>query len=193
MRLLSLGASLVFASATVGAQSFEAGFHGGVSRISGKDIGTQTVGGTDRITLKDGWRFGVRMTINNWAFFGHEIGYGYNRTGFVVQGASTGTAIHQGFYNFLAYGTPEGSRVRPFAAGGVHFSNFIYPGLSVQQGGGSNKVGVNYGGGVKVRISPKYLIRFDVRQYLQGKPFGFPGQSGQLKLMEVSAGFSFHL
>ncbi len=107
MRLLSLGASLVFAAATVGAQSFEAGFHGGVSRISGKDIGTQTVGGTDRITLKDGWRFGVRMTINNWAFFGHEIGYGYNRTGFVVQGASTGTAIHQGFYNFLAYARPR--------------------------------------------------------------------------------------
>jgi len=175
------------------AQPFEAGFHAGVSRISGKDIGTLTVGGTDRIRLKDGWRFGIRMTLNNWAFFGHEVGYGYNRTAFVLPTEQAGTAIHQGFYNFLAYGTPEGSTVRPFATGGVHFSNFIFPGLSVTQGGGSNKVGVNYGGGIKVKISPKYLIRFDVRQYLQGKPFDFPGQTGNLRLLEVSTGFSFHL
>ncbi len=133
------------------------------------------------------------MTINNWAFCGHEVGYGYNRTAFVLPSESAGTAIHQGFYNFLAYGTSEGSRVRPFAAGGVHFSNTIYPGQTVSHGGGSNKVGVNYGGGIKVRISPKYLIRFDVRQYLQGKPFDFPGQSGKLTLVEVSAGFSIHL
>ena len=184
--------ALLFAS-LASAQSFEAGAHGGVNRINGKDIGTQTAGGTDRITLDDGWRFGGRMTVNSGAFTGHEVGYGYSRTAFVVQGQKSGTAIHQGFYDFLLYATPEGSRVRPFAAGGPHFSNFIYPGLTVSQGGGSNKVGVNYGGGIKVRVSPKYLIRLDVRQYLQGKPFGFPGQSGKLTLLEISAGFSFHL
>jgi hypothetical protein len=191
MRPLLSGLALVAALAR--AQPFEAGVHGGVSRIDGKDIGTLTVGAPDRILLKDGWRFGGRMTINSRAFFGHEVGYGYNRTAFTLQGEQFGTAIHQGFYNFLAYATPEGSRVRPFAAGGPHFSNFIFPGQSVSQGGGSNKVGVNYGGGIKVRVSPKYLIRLDVRQYLQGKPFDFPGQSGRLRLMEVSAGFSIHL
>lgn len=134
------------------------------------------------------------MTINQWAHFGHEVGYGYNRTTWeLASGTSAGSAIHQGFYNFLAYATPEGSRVRPFAAAGPHFSNYIFPGLSVTQGGGSNKVGVNYGGGIKVRVSPKYLIRLDVRQYLQGKPYDFPGQSGRLTLLEVSAGFSIHL
>ena len=192
MRWLLFGATLLCASPAP-AQSFEAGVNGGAMRLSSRDIGTSTVGGADRILLKDGWRFGVRMTINNWTYFGHEIGYGYNRTAFQIGSQQTGTAIHQGFYNFLAYGAPEGSRVRPFATGGVHFSNFIYPGLTVSQGGGSNKVGVNYGGGIKVRVSPKYLIRFDVRQYLQGKPFDFPGQSGKLTLLEISAGFSFHL
>ena len=193
MRPLLFPGLILFAAAVANAQSFEAGAHVGVSRISGRDIGTLSVGGTDRIQLKDGWRFGGRMTINSSTFFGHEVGYAYNRTAFVLQSEKAGTAIHQGFYNFLAYATPEGSKVRPFAAGGAHFANTIYPGLSVSQGGGSNKVGVNYGGGIKVKVSSKYLIRFDVREYLQGKPFGFPGQSGKLKLLEVSAGFSLHL
>jgi len=191
MRLLLLCATVFTSIAS--AQSFEAGAFGGVSRVNGKDIGTLSLGDTDRITLKDGWCFGGRMTINNWSHFGHEVGYRYTRTAFVIQDTSTGTAVHQGFYNFLAYATPEGSRVRPFATGGVQFSNFIYPGYTVSQGGGSNKVGYNYGGGVKVRVSPKYLIRLDVRQYVQGKPFDFPGQSGKVSLLEVSAGFSFHL
>jgi hypothetical protein len=193
MRLLRFGTALFITALVASGQSFEAGLHGGAMRISNADIGTLTVGGTDRITLKNGWRFGARMTINQFAFFGHELGYAYNRTAFVLPDQKAGTAMHQGFYNFLAYATPEGSKIRPFATGGIHFSNTIYPGSTVTQGGGSNKLGVNYGGGLKIRISPKYLIRFDVRQYLQGKPFDFPGQSGKLKLLEISTGFSFHL
>ena len=175
-------------------QVFEAGGHGGVSRISGKDIGTFTVGGTDRITLDDGWRFGFRMTFNNWAHFGHEVGYAYNRTTFKENSdppAQAGTAIHQGIYSFLAYATPEGNRVRPFAAGGAHFSNFIFPGGSVSRGSGSNKLGVNYGGGLKFRVAEQWMIRMDVRQYLTGKPFGFPNQSGSIRQLEVSLGVSF--
>ncbi len=175
-------------------QVFEAGMHGGVSRLSGRDIGTFTVAGTDRVTLEDGWRFGFRMTLNNWTFFGHEMGYGYNRTTLRVNSdpvEQAGTAIHQGIYNFLAYATPEGSRVRPFAAGGAHFSNFIFPGTSVTQGSGSNKLGLNYGGGIKVRVAEQWLIRMDVRQYLTGKPFDLPNQTGKMRQLEVSLGVSF--
>ena len=192
----SAAAALLFAACSLSrAQPFEAGFHVGASRINGADIGTLEQGSPDRIRLSNSFRFGGRMTLNQWLFFGHEVGYAYNRTSWRLgaDGASAGSAIHQGFYNFLAYATPEGSRIRPFVAGGPHFSNFIYPGFSVSQGGGSNKIGVNYGGGVKMRVSSKYLIRFDVRQYLQGKPFDFPAQSGRLTLVEVSAGFSIHL
>ena len=100
-------------------------------------------------------------------------------------------AIHQGFYNFLLYLTKEGSKVRPFATGGAQFSNFVPPGASVTSGQGSNKFGANYGGGLKVRVSEKFLIRFDVRQYIMGKPFGLYNASGALRLNEYSIGFSF--
>ena len=57
--------------------------------------------------------------------------------------------IHQGMYNFLPYATPKGSKIRPFATGGVHFSTFYPPGASVFQGNGVTKFGYNYGAGVK--------------------------------------------
>jgi hypothetical protein len=132
--------------------------------------------------------------MNSWAHFGHESGYVYTRTKLRLGGDETsefGMAIHQGLYNFLAYATPEGKPVRPFAAGGVHFSNFVPPGASVTSGGGSTKVGLNYGGGVKIRITPMFAIRFDARQYWNGKPFDLPNQNGTLRQMELSAGFSF--
>jgi opacity protein-like surface antigen len=190
--------SLVFSllAVPVFGQVFEVGLHGGVNRYSGKDIGTFRVTDTARITLEDGWRFGFRTTFNNYRFFGHELGYAYNRTQFRLndtQPVEFGTAIHQGFYNFLAYGTPEGSRIRPFAAGGAHFSNFIWPGQSVTYGGGSTKLGYNYGGGVKVRITPIFALRLDFRQYVTGKPFDLPNQSGRFRQNEISAGFSLVL
>jgi opacity protein-like surface antigen len=190
--------SLVFSllAVPVFGQVFEVGLHGGVNRYSGKDIGTFRVTDTARITLEDGWRFGFRTTFNNYRFFGHELGYAYNRTQFRLNDAQPleyGTAIHQGFYNFLAYATAEGSRIRPFAAGGAHFSNFIWPGQSVTYGGGSTKLGYNYGGGVKVRITPIFALRLDFRQYVTGKPFDLPNQSGRFRQNEISAGFSLVL
>jgi opacity protein-like surface antigen len=187
---------LLFASAMSG-QVFEVGMHGGVSRLSNREIGTistGSAGGNIKTTLKDGFRLGFRMTLNNWRFMGHEFGYAYNRTKLRFESTppqESGMAIHQGLYNFLVYATPEGTRVRPFVTGGAHFSNFVPPGTSVTQGGGDTKFGVNYGGGIKARISPILAIRFDVRQYLTGKPFDLPGASGGLRQLEVSAGLSF--
>jgi opacity protein-like surface antigen len=181
-------------SAAIHAQVFEVGLHGGVSRLSGRDIGTFTVGGTDRVTLENGWRFGFRMTLNNWTYFAHEMGYGYNRTTMRVNSTpvqEAGTAIHQGIYNFLVYATPEGAKVRPFATGGGQFSNFLFPGTSVTQGSGSNKIGYNYGGGVKFRVAENWMVRMDLRQYVSGKPFDLPNQSGSIKHLEVSLGVSF--
>ena len=175
---------LLFAlAAGLAAQSFEVGAGGGIQRLSSRSLGSG-------YTLDDGWRFGFRMAFNSWKFMGQETGYGYNRTKLLLGGQDQGgMAIHQGFYNFLLYGTPEGSRVRPFAAGGVHFSNFVPPGASATYGQGSTKFGVNYGGGVKVKVNHMWGVRFDVRQYMQGKPFSLQGVSGQLRLTEVSAGF----
>lgn len=168
-------------------QVAEFGLGGGVNRLSSKDLGSG-------YALDDGWRLIFRLTLNNWRFFGNEFGYAYNRTrlNFFGQDAG-GMAIHQGFYHFLAYATPEGTRVRPFFSGGGHFSNFVPPGASATQGQGDNKFGVNYGGGIKTRVSERFLFRVDVRQWLQGKPFDLPGATGKLKINEISAGLSFVL
>lgn len=187
MKVLVVALGMFCVSTAAFGQAAEFTVHGGVSRIGSKDLGSG-------YSLDDGWRAGGRVTLNSSAFFGHEFGYAYNRTTLLLGGQSQGgMAIHQGFYNFLVYAVPEGKPVRPFVTGGAHFSNFVPPGSSATQGGGSTKFGVNYGGGLKFRLGPKYLMRVDYRQYNTGKPFGLPGASGRLKQNEISVGFGIGL
>ena len=200
------------------AQSFEASVSGGSLSIPAKsaDIGTYSgdpASGTYRI--KGGFRLGARMTLNQWRFMGHEFGYMYTRTkveipasalnagtvGTPAQPGSTpvtasGSAdlsvpSHQGFYDFLVYAAPEGFRVRPFAAGGVQFTAFSQPGS--YYGNRETKYGINYGGGIKIKVIENGGIRLDVRQYNMGKPFKLPNVSGRLLMWEFSGGVSFLL
>lgn len=176
------------------AQNTEAAVSGGVSRLQGAFLGTS--GGT-RVTLDDGFRLGFRLTLNPGLWTGHEIGYAYSRTSFLLdpqQAGSFGTSIHTGSYAYLLYAAKEGSRVRPFAAGGAHFNNYVFPGVSSLSGGGRSKIGVNYGAGVKFRIREAWLLRLDARQYITGKPnFGFQGASGAIRQNEISIGFGIGL
>lgn len=194
MRIMSrfwMGA-LLFMATTIGAnaQVAEFGVSGGVNKISNSDLGPN-------YSLDDGWKLIFRLTLNSWNHFGQEFGYGYNRTKLLLDDVNQGgMAIHQGYYNLLAYATPEGSRIRPFATGGVHFSNYVPPGASATYGQGSTKFGVNYGGGIKVRVTEKYQVRVDLRQFMNGKPFGGNNGlpvSGTLRQTEVSVGFAFVL
>jgi opacity protein-like surface antigen len=190
-RLWLLSALLSATAAMSSAQVAEFAVSGGVHRLNGEEL-------AQGFSLDDGWRLAFRLTINNWNFFGQEFGYAYNRAQLQLnQGgliSEDGMAIHQGFWNFLVYATPEGSRIRPFATGGGHFSNFVPPGASATYGQGSTKFGVNYGGGVKARIGEKWHVRFDLRQYLTGKPFGdsLPVE-GKLRMNEISVGFGIVL
>lgn len=195
MRLLTAAVLLAVSTFSASAQVFEIGGTGGYSLIRKGDIGSLDVTNPfkDDVTLSDGYRIGFRLTLNNLSHFGHEFGYAYNRTTFKDAPSQTeiGTAIHQGFYDFLLYATKEGAVVRPFAAGGAQFSNFIWPGSSLSDSGGSSKFGFNYGGGIKIKVAPSFLIRFDLRNYASPKPFGLPGATGWLNQSEVSAGLSF--
>ena len=190
MLTLMLFLLLATAGATV-AQVLEAGVGAGASRISNGAL-------EEPVVLKDGWRLNLfRFTLNPYPHLGFEAGYSYVRTNWDVGGGQTlGTATHQGYGDALVYLVSEGSKVRPFVAGGVQFSNFIFPGYSVSQGGGSTKLGVNYGAGVKVRVAEHFLIRFDVRQYLSPKPdFGISATppQGWIRMNEFSTGFSYCL
>lgn len=181
------------ACAVSSAQVAEFGVSGGIQKVQNAELGQD-------YSLDDGWKLRFHLTLNNGAFFGQEFGYGYNRTKLLQAGEDLGgMAIHQGFWNFLVYATPEGSRFRPFATGGGHFSNFVPPGASATQGQGDTKFGVNYGAGLKVKVTDKYLIRFDLRQYLNGKPFSELREgagnavSGTFRQTEASIGFAFTL
>ena len=174
------------------AQVAEFSVSGGVSRFGDKSVGTL---GSDiasgNLTLKSGFRLALRFTINSWRFMGHEFGYGYAHSGLKAAGTEdTPVPIHQGFYDFLLYATPEGSRVRPFATGGVQFSSFFPPGTSAYYGNQITKFGINYGAGIKLRVGGPWGVRLDIRQYNSGQPFGdyLPNVSGRLKQTEISAG-----
>jgi len=181
-------------SGVASAQTGELWFDAGQSLLSNSGVGTdQSFGGTKNdVQLTDGFRFGFRFGVNMGNHYGHEVQYAYNRTHLKFNdqgGVEQGMAYHQGGYNFLYYLLPEGSKVRPFGTGGVHFSNYNPPGVSAGSGGGSTKLGLNYGAGVKVRVTSLFGVRFDVRQYINGKPFDLPLADGILRQTEVSAGF----
>jgi len=193
MKKIALAVSLFVFAGALSAQMAEVSVSGGASALGNTELGTYS--GTT-YSLDNGWRLAFRFTLNSQKFFGHEFGYAYNRTslkfGDSTGSASQGMAMHQGFSNFLGYATPEGARVRPFATGGVHFSNFVPPGSSVTSGQGDNKFGFNYGGGVKVKLTDLFGIRLDLRQYHTGKPFDLGG-NGLLRQTEVSAGIVVRL
>jgi hypothetical protein len=141
-------------------------------------------------TIDNGFNLAARMTLNTKKYVGHEFGYSYSRT---KLGASTvsGTpelSTHQGFYDFLLYALPEGSRIRPFAAGGAQFTTFVPPGASAAYGQGTTKYGGNFGGGVKLKVNSMFLLRLDARDYVTTKPFNLINQSGALHQIEVTAG-----
>ena len=176
------------------AQVAEFSLSGGVSRFGDTSLGTNvdSAGNTSKVTINNGFRLTFRFTLNTYKFMGHEFGYAYNRSGVNLgTGGSVPMSIQQGFYDFLVYATPEGARIRPFAAGGAQFSSFFPPGASIYYGNQETKFGVNYGGGIKMRVTPIIGLRFDVREYSSGKPFKFTGESGWMNQLEASVGASF--
>jgi hypothetical protein len=69
----------------------------------------------------------------------------------------------------------------------------VPPGASVSYGTQTTKYGINYGGGLKVRITSIWGVRFDVRWYNTSKPFNFPNQTGRLQQLEIDGGLTFNL
>lgn len=190
--VVSFCACAVLAQAQVG----ELSVSGGVSRFGSTNLGTivDQVGNLDSVTLDNGFRLAFRFTLNTWRFMGHEFGYAYSHSNLRINTSPASVSpmpVHQGFYDFVLYATPEGSRIRPFATGGVQFSSFVPPGASVYYGNEVTKFGVNYGGGLKLRVTSIIGLRFDAREYNTGKPFKLQGTSGRLNQLEVSVGAAF--
>ncbi len=194
MRCWAAMAVLLAGGGLLPAQVGEISVSGGVSRFSGASLGStlDSAGNVvGNVSINDGFRLAVRFTLNTYRFAGHEFGYAYNHSGVNLGGQKVPMSIQQGFYNFLLYATKEGARIRPFAAGGVQFSSFFPPGASIYAGNQETKFGINYGGGVKLRVTDIIGLRFDVRRYNSGKPFKFPNEHGRLNQLEATIGAAF--
>lgn len=197
MRFLILITSLICTTAgwrPCHAQALEVWLNGGAMRVANAGIGSDPFqpggGGSDDLALTDGWRVGAKMTINQGDFFGHEIGYSYNRTQlrYNLVNREQGMGIHHGLYNFLLYPVREGRRLRPFVSGGGHFNNYVAPG----GGTGSSRFGYSYGAGFKYRFYRYFALRFEARQHYTGKPFDLPNQRGLLRQLEVGTGVGLY-
>jgi hypothetical protein len=195
MRLGSVVLLLCACGATSSAQVGEVSLSFGDSIFKDNILGsTADLSGLTQFKVGDGFRITARLTLNTKRFIGHEFGYSYSRSKLALVGSSDNASmpIHQGFYDFLVYATPEGFRIRPFAAGGGQFSTFVPPGASVAYGTGTTKYGGNFGGGVKVKVSSLFAIRLDFRDYVTTKPFDLAGKSGALHQIEASAGLGLY-
>ena len=188
--ILTLVAGSVSAAS---AQMAEATLFGGRSHLGNADIGE--VGFSARsLALDGGFKVGGRLSLNGSAFMGHELSYGFERQDLAVGGEKETTAhVQQFFYDFVVHLTPKALPVRPFVLAGAGFSSFSprQEGI-LAAGAGETKVGYNYGGGVKVKLSPLFGVRFDVRDHVTGKPnfLDLPNVSGKLHSVEFSAGVS---
>jgi hypothetical protein len=191
VRTLVLAVTVLAASAAAYGQVGEISVSGGGAKFGGGSPGVADPTTNTEVKVNGGFRFDIRLTLNSYRFFGHEFGYGYSRSTYKVPD-DVSVPMHQGYYDFLVYATPEGAKIRPFAAGGAQFASFFPPGTSAYYGNQITKFGINYGGGIKVRVSPLLGIRFDVRQYNTGHPFEFPGRSGRLLQTAITGGVSIN-
>jgi len=198
MKHLTWAALLVAAAATAYPQVGEISLSAGKTTLRNAELGTfsdtTTTGASQTFSAKTtaDVRIAVRFTMNNEGYRGHEFGYAYNHGKLTITTTppeEVGMPVHQGFYNFLLYGAREGSKARPFLAGGGHFSTFYPPGTGVFSGNGVTKFGINYGGGLKFRVGQMFMVRLDVRDYLQPKPnFWQQDLKGWMHMLETSLG-----
>lgn len=183
----------VMCTGAASAQSAEIGLSVGVSTFNNNGIGSLRTfeDGLIPATLGKGVRIGARLVTNSWVFLGHEFSYAGQRTSLKIgSNPSDGMTVQNLYYNFVAHATPSGSFIRPFGTVGAGVSVFFPPGASSFSGGGDNKFGYNYGGGLKFKLSDRFGLRFDLRDHVTGKPFDLANSSGKLHNVEYSSTFS---
>jgi len=175
------------------AQSAEATVFAGIAQMRNGDIGRFGLGAQE-VRLTNGSRVGARLSLNSGMLTGHELSYAFERHDIEIANAAESKArTQQFFYNFVLHVMPKSSAVRPFVTAGAGYTSFA-PGDGgiFRDAAGENKFGINYGGGLKVKLSRRFGLRFDVRDHVTGKPnfLDLPGVEGRLHSIEYSGGFS---
>jgi hypothetical protein len=184
---LLVAAAVLGFPASLAAQREEIAITGGWSVFANNKIGEGAIflptldAVPADITIENGLRVGARVTFNQGRLFGHEINYAYQDSAFILPDEGVDTGIHNYYYNLLVYAAPRDAVVRPFVTGGIGFSD-IYTDL---------KFGVNFGGGLKFKLSERFGLRLDVRDHVTSVPFDYPNAPTRLHNVEYSVGLSW--
>jgi len=185
--------AVLFLGALAAHAQIEATVYAGLQRPSDDDLGV--FGFTQQpITMSNGVKTGARLSLNSGLFTGHELSYGYQRFNLKIGDQKESQASAQDFfYDFVLHFTPNAVAVRPFVLAGAGYTSFS-PGDGgvFADASGSNELGVNFGGGLKIKMGKFFGLRFDARNHLTRKPnfLDLPNVDGRLYRMEYSAGAS---
>jgi hypothetical protein len=175
--------------------------------------------------LINGGTGGGRVTVNVSRYVGLELGYNFMGNNVrlpvpIAPGVPTFNFADQSHYlalNPVFNLRPRGSRIQPYLTAGVGALEFV-PTLQARNFalapatyaiyGSQNlkkdlEVALNYGGGIKVHISPRFGLRFDARALMSKNPtFGLPSFSNtqiyipgkqRLNGLELTVGAVFYL
>jgi outer membrane protein OmpA-like peptidoglycan-associated protein/outer membrane protein W len=149
--------------------------------------------------LQQGGLMGARTTENFWNYFALEQDFGffsYHRL--VFRGPTPngvpipilGTHVYQGSFNGVLHFTPRDSKFRPFVTAGIGEANYVPNHAAMEAAEGlppeagftgfstHGSLELNYGGGLKYQMSPRFGVRMDARGYYGHTPqFGLPSDS----------------
>lgn len=198
------------------AQTWEITPYTSFVKFSSKGIGSLNAVPTENDTKVKGIQpgYGFRLTANTHGYYGVEIGYSRNRASLstsvipldseednpaaVVH--STEISVHQASLNGICYFMPNGERFRPYVTAGGQLAFWSNPRFTDWTIGKSRNMGVNYGGGLKIRLNKNLNIRLEARGITTGKPYGLsypddanemPRSPGWLNQFESTIGVGF--
>ncbi len=179
----TLASVLIGAGAeTARAQKGEAGVSGGGSFFT-----TQTVTaarGTGEVGFENGFSVGGWIGHNLYRHLSGEIHYNYERNDLKLSSGGTKVTFagqaHAVHYDVLIYGTPTGSRVRPYGLVGVGAKQYRGTGteaafqplstLAILTKTKELQWLATFGGGVKVGLGGSLFLRLEFRDYMTRFP-----------------------
>jgi opacity protein-like surface antigen len=206
-KLLCLAILSLAALAPAWGQTFEVSPYYGWTRMSKTPLGSSSPAKpqSNDTTFRNGRSYGARLTLNTKGYYGHELSY--TQTFATLQTKMQATTddpkltlkdkviLRQLSYNFLIYFMPRGERWRPFITGGAEGVYSPNPKIAGWTGRVTRNYGFNYGGGLKVKLFNHALLRLDVRDSRNGKPYelDFPellNAGGWVRQIEGSVGIA---
>lgn len=203
---LAIAVLLCGGTAVSFAEGIDFGVGFGFADAGKRKAGTLSVQSQDgsenpsQVTMGSGFMFVPRLTLNAGDFISHDLSFSYSRANVKVDLAGQnlldhGTAVGQAMYNMLLHATPDGSKIRPYLAGGGGLVMFYPPGAGFDSGVNTVRPGLNYGAGVRVQVSERWHARVDFRQTIAPNPRLFQGMdaSGMFRQNQftVGAGVTF--